>query len=412
VQETVSDVTHFYLSPRIAMEYRDQKTVVLYHFDSCARIAISDALYRRLLNFTSPSTAAQAFGESPGQKAQEVLDMLHRKGFLLIEGESSPQNLQRRLGVSAYTMFHSPRQRPHSIASDVIFVGVPYDLGNAVSGGGRKAPGELRLRSNDYDYRLDAATGEPMGWYDVDAACRILQGVTISDWGDVWFQYGEDAERIFERVSDIAMQVYTSGALPVFLGGDHSISYPVIRGLQQNEKVFVVWLDGFTDTAPLLLDGRHNSTSVASAVLSLRNVEGMLQIGHRGYPLNDKVHVPGPRKCLTASSIREHGASVVLDNIPEDAVCYISVDISVLDPIYAPGCTCPLPGGFAPQEVKDILKLVGLNRRVIGLDLVEVNPVLDHGTSTTVCACQLLLAGLGAAMAGRRKHAERFVAKA
>jgi agmatinase len=301
-----------------------------------------------LLNFAQPSTVEQVLRHPDDQKAMPALVMLFQKGFLVSEDEAGngTERFQRSVSMTPYTLFHCPRSRPDSTANDIGVLGVPYDLGNTFAGGAREAPNELRRRSNDYSYRIDVSTGEPMGWYDVERASRILQGITIADWGDVWFEYGENAEAIFDRVSAVVRQITTRGGLPVILGGDHSVSYPVIRELQGSQEVFVIWLDAHTDSAALLPGASHNNANVVTRLLTLQNVAGVLQVGQRGYTVHDKVHVEGPRQSIVSGEIRQRGAAVVLNRIPEDALCYISIDVSVLDPTYVPGCTAPVTGGL------------------------------------------------------------------
>ena len=142
-------------------------------------------------------------------------------------------------------------------------------------------------------------------------------------------------------------------------------------------------------------------------ILSLPNVLNVVEVGHRGFTLNNKLQTKNEKLTIvTGSRIRERGFASILDFIPASRPCYVSVDIDVLDPIYAPATSTPVPCGLSPQELKQMLRVLGQNREVVGFDLMEINPERDIGWSTTIIGCHLILSALGAFMANRKKRLE------
>jgi len=398
------------LSKKLAVETMTDNEVTIFHNTTFARLKLSKPVYDLILKFQEPAFISDVIPEHLQEKLEPYLLKLIEKRFLLNEIDAkrfAEQPLERRLAKTSHTLFNSPRHQEGQPVADVSIVGVPYDLGNRVAAGARKGPTDLRMRSGDYDYRVDLLTGKPHGWFDVETEERILDGVTISDWGDVWFRYGESPDQIFERISGICADVVAAGSFPTIIGGDHSISYPVVEVLQRDQPLTVVWFDAHTDFSDLAPGVCNNHANVVRRILGLPNVLNVVEVGHRGYTLNNKLQTKNEKLTIfTGSRIREHGFASILDHIPASRPCYVSVDIDVLDPIYAPATSTPVPCGLSPQELKQMIRVLGQNRQVVGFDLVEINPERDIGWSTTIVGCHLILSALGAFMANRQKKQE------
>jgi arginase family enzyme len=104
---------------------------------------------------------------------------------------------------------------------------------------------------------------------------------------------------------------------------------------------------------------------------------------------------------VPAAEVRRRGPEQILAALSATIPCYISIDIDVLDPCYAPGTGTPMPGGLKPEELKDLLRVIGKRSEVVGMDLVEVNTSRDPGTLTSILACHMITVGLGAFMPRR-----------
>lgn len=400
----------FVLSKKLAMEDMTDNDVTIFHVTTFSRLKLSKGVYHLISKFKEPAFVRDIVPEHFQEQLKPHLLKLIEKKFLLDETDVTrfaDQPLERRLAKNSHTLFNSPRYQEGHAVADVSVLGVPYDFGNRVAPGARKGPTELRMRSLDYDYRVDLLTGKPWGWFDVEDEERILDGVTISDWGDVWFRYGESPDQIFHRVGDIIADINAAGSFPMVIGGDHSISYPVVEQLQRQQPLTVVWFDAHTDFSDLAPGVCNNHANVVRRILGLPNVARVVEVGHRGFTLNNKLQTKNEKlTILTGARIRERGMDYLLDSIPSSQPCYVSVDIDVLDPIYAPATSTPVPGGLSPQELKQMLRVLGQNRDVVGFDLVEINPERDIGWSTTIVGCHLILTALGSFMARRKKKSE------
>lgn len=384
------------LNPRLAIESKTDTGVVVFDFDSNARFQLTTAVYALLRKFETANRVGEVMSQyAVGEALAGVIANLLEKGILIEEGaRQSPK--ESRLVANPRTLFNCPRWLAGA-AAQVAVVGVPFDLGNTVAAGARSGPDAIRNASRQYDYRLDFLSGRPVGWFDLDTEERVLEGVSFADRGDLWFSYGENPETIYQRLASVCEEILSAGAFPCFLGGDHAITFPIVECLQRHAPLTVVWFDAHNDLGTIAAGAAHDHASVARRLLDLPNVSKIVQIGLKGYTIYNELTLGGERVIsITASRLRRHGAASVLDLLPEAERLYISLDIDVLDPVYAPGTSTPVPGGLTPAELKELCLLIGRHRDVAGFDLVEVNPEKDHQQQTSQVACHLLLATLGA----------------
>jgi len=389
------------LNQRMAIESKDDSEMVIFNLDTNARFKLTMPLYQLIRKFRTPAYVDDVLsGYSDGGNLSQIISELIEKEILVREGYvSAPKEI--KLTASPQTMFNIPRRREGD-CPQVSLIGVPFDLGNTVAAGTRRGPHEIRSRSRHYDYHFDLLAGQPVGWLDIDLEERILEGVTFSDWGDVWFRYGEDPEKIFHRIADVCEDIVDARSFPIFLGGDHSITFPIVECLQRHRPLCVIWFDAHNDLGEISPGASHHHGNVARRILGLPNISKVVQIGLRGYTVYNELSLGGEKvTTITASRLRAQGISSILESLPDSDAFYISIDIDVLDPAHAPATSTPVPGGLSQAELKSALYTIGLNRDVIGLDLVEVNPDRDSNNITASAACQLLLAATGAIMKRR-----------
>ena len=316
-----------------------------------------------------------------------------------------------RVAPVADTLFGVARAHPGD-AGRVAVLGVPFDLGNAaVAPGGRAAPGVIRRASRDATAGVRDGSGDgpgypsragfSRGWLD-GAARRI--SAWIRDHGDVVVRAGEDPETVAQRVAEVCRAVVASGARPLVIGGDHSISYGVVSGLAAAGRLIVVWLDAHTDIDQKTLAVGLNHKNAARRIAALPHVARVVAVGHRGYTREDETRcLPGRLAVVTARELGERGPSAVLDaldRIDPRLPVYASIDIDVVSPAYAPGTAAPAPGGPGPAEVAAVVEALSNCRELVGCDLVEVNPEHDDGGRTARVACELLGRAAGALAIG------------
>jgi len=259
---------------------------------------------------------------------------------------------------------------PQGSKGDVGFaaLGVRYDLGNAIASGAREAPDSIRLAS---------------------ASCAAPRAAAI-DLGNLVQEPGEDPATTLYRLGEAVECVLERSQLPLILGGDHSLSYPVVERLQRRGDLAVVWCDAHTDFSPWDGRGAHDHKQVLRRIYGLDGVRRVVQVGLRGYTVENELRLAPGIATLRPSDLRRDASTTLLRLLPRELRYYVSVDIDVLDPGSAPATSTPVPGGLSPDELVGLLRSVLRRRQVAGLDLVEVNPSRDRDARTSLIACGLL----------------------
>jgi len=287
-----------------------------------------------------------------------------------------------------------------TLDADVGVLGIPTDAAAGMRPGCRQAPRAIRDASTRFGF---LGRAESKGYYDINQDRRLLEGVRIADCGDADVIY-YDAERNVEAIETCVRSIIEGGALPVVMGGDHSISYPVIRAFDYADPLTIVLFDAHLDYRDDVLGLRLTNNSPFRRAQELGFVERIITIGVRGVKSTDReLRETRERGNLVFSNYQvfDEGARGILDRLPRDlGNYYVSIDIDALDPSIAPGTESPEAEGLSYTHVKRILQ--GLARRgtMVGLDLVEVNPYLDQAELTQHMAAQLLIEGVATAFAG------------
>jgi agmatinase len=278
-----------------------------------------------------------------------------------------------------WTFFGAPSAALEDLDVQVAFLGVPYDGGTPQPGiptGQRAGPAAAREASRDQLVPLE-------GWYDVETDRDHLVGVTMADVGDVVID-GSDTEGNYSRITDAAKQIAARGALMVAFGGDHSISYPLGLGMEPMGAFDVVHVDAHTDFVDEHRGSRLTGASQLRRLAELPFVGTVSALGIRNV---DRSEIDGLRELggrwATTRDVLERGpAEVVRDTVPEAAALYVSIDLDVLDSSIAPGHSLPEPGGLDYRQLRAILAEVARRGRVVGFDVVELNPARDPSGAT------------------------------
>jgi len=276
---------------------------------------------------------------------------------------------------------------------DVAIIGVPLDLGTTNRTGARYGPRAIRDGSQIY-----ANVMQPeLGVYDVELGRYKLAKTRIADHGDVSIA-PTSCEENLDPITHRVREILRHRAFPVVLGGDHSVTYPVIRAYK-NVALDIVHFDTHMDFADELMGTSTSHASPIKRASELENVGEITQIGIRGL-LNPKdLFVNQAKKrgarVVTATEAIRLGSAWVLKQIPKAENLYVTIDIDALDPSVAPGTGTPEPGGFTYLQMKEMLAGVAEKGRIIGFDLVEVNPLYDPAGITAQLAARLILDFLG-----------------
>lgn len=257
-------------------------------------------------------------------------------------------------------------------------IGVPSDVGNAYVSGARLGPAAIRK-----------------------ASLRLPQPAAHGhDRGDVEVFDGADWAQVVERTRACVADTAGAGAFPLVLGGDHAVSYAAVAALDHLGPIDVAWFDAHTDFCPLTDPGWHNHKQVLRRIADLAHVERMLVIGHRGLTYFDESQ-QWPTLTVVGCDRGGDALPLPIEWLRGDRPLYVSVDIDALDPCLAPGTGHPVPGGLGLSALCDLMRALVRERHVVGADVMEVNPMLDHGDMTSLAAAEILSVLVGA-LAGRR----------
>lgn len=285
----------------------------------------------------------------------------------------------------------------------IVFMGVPYDMGTTNRPGARFGPRAIRDASQLYTYYASSgiATVNPEksyeGLWDINNKKNILLGAKICDAGDV-FIIPAAVEKSFHNITDAASLLLSKKVFPVFIGGDHSITYPILQAYSHYKNIHIIHFDTHIDTWKNVGGAELGHGSSLYHAQELKNVKTITHIGLHGF-LNDEDRYSDAltkgHTIITADDIH-CGRKVDFDKIlPHKDNYYLTIDIDVCDPAYAPGTGTPEFGGLTAIQLFNMLPKVCKNRKFIGMDLVEVCPPYDHGQITAILASQILLVALG-----------------
>jgi agmatinase len=279
---------------------------------------------------------------------------------------------------------------------DAAVVGVPFDSGTTYRPGTRFGPQGIRRISALYTP------------YNYEMGVDLREQMTLCDAGDV-FTIPGNLEKSFDQISRGVGHVAGSGALPVILGGDHSIGFPCVRGIAActSKRIGIIHFDRHIDIQEKDLDERMHTTPWYWAT-ELPNVpaSNLVQLGIGGW----QVPRPGVKEAmrrrtnvLTIADIEEMGidktAEVALELAWKDAdAVYVSFDVDSVDCGFVPGTGWPEPGGFLPREALALLGKVSAPG-ICGLEVVEVSPPYDTSDITALLGTRVAVEALGSMVA-------------
>ena len=299
---------------------------------------------------------------------------------------------------------------PESLAgADVVIVGAPFDGGTSHRPGTRFGP--MAIRMTDY---LPHDGSRPSLALRVDG----LRDLRVVDVGDVEM-YSGDIERALGALEAAVQTVRESGAIPLVLGGDHSIALPDATGVANvlgHGRVSMIHFDAHADTGDIEFGSLWGHGQPMRRLIESGALRGdrFLQVGLRGY-------WPGPEtlewmarqgmRSYEMTEIGARGLNVCLTEASSIATddcdgVFLSVDIDVCDPGHAPGTGTPEPGGLTARELLDAVRRLAYELPIVGMDIVEVSPPYDSADITAALANRVALEALSAIARKKRDAAD------
>lgn len=303
------------------------------------------------------------------------------QGFL---DEQSKDGSRRRSPFGGIATFFRANHVETLEDLDIALIGLPFDLGTTNRPGTRFGPAQVR--------ELSLMTAGPQ-----HHASGIIPGrlARYADLGDVPIPNAWDLEKAVADIHRYYQNVYAAGVMPLTVGGDHSISYPIIKALGAQEPLGLIHIDAHADTAGELGNTRfHHGGPFRNAVLDgALDPDRTVQIGIRGRAewLWEFSHDSGMR-VIHIEEFHRMGLDAVIAEarkVVGDGPTYISFDIDSIDPAFAPGTGTPEVGGLLPREVQAMIRgFQGLN--LVGADVVEVSPPFDQTGGTALVGATML----------------------
>ncbi|GBQ36269.1 agmatinase [Gluconacetobacter azotocaptans] len=278
-----------------------------------------------------------------------------------------------------------------AIDADVAILGAPFDFGTQWRAGARFGPRAIREASTLFAFGHAGA-------YDHEDDATYLDGVRIVDLGDADIVH-TDTMASHAAIEHGVRAILKSGALPVVLGGDHSINIPCINAFSEQEPVHLVQIDAHLDFVDERHGVRYGHGNPMRRAAEKPWVTGLTQLGIRNVSSTAREGYDAARAMgsdiLSVRQVRALGAEAVLARIPRGVRYYLTLDIDGFDPSIAPGTGTPSHGGFAYYDVLDLIAGLARQGDIVGIDLVEVAPDYDHSGVTAILAAQILLNAIG-----------------
>lgn len=276
--------------------------------------------------------------------------------------------------------------------ADVAILGAPYDFGTQWRSGARFGPRAVREASTLFSFGHAGA-------YDHEDDATYLSGhVRIVDMGDADIVH-TDTITSHKNIETGVRAALAAGALPVTIGGDHSINIPCINAFDDQGEFHILQIDAHLDFVDERHGVRFGHGNPMRRAAEKPYVTGLTQVGIRNVSSTAKEGYDDARAMgsdiLSVRQARALGPQGVIDRIPAGARVYVTIDIDAFCPSIAPGTGTPSHGGFLYYDVLEMMQHLANTHEVIGIDLVEVAPDYDPTGSTGILAAQVLLNTLG-----------------
>lgn len=288
--------------------------------------------------------------------------------------------------------------------ADVVIVGAPFDGGTSFRSGARFGPSALRAACY-----LGHDGSRPSLALRVDG----LKDLNVVDVGDVELFSG-DAARSCADLERVIEAIASTGAVPLVLGGDHTVTWPDVTGVARARgwgKISVIHFDAHADTGNIEFGSLIGHGQPMRRLIESGAARGdrFFQVGLRGYwPPPDILEWMAEQKMRSyeMTEIVSRGLDTVIDEVIENSMdecdgVFLSVDIDVVDPGSAPGTGTPEPGGMSSRQLLDAVREIAFRVPILGMDVVEVAPPFDHADITALLGNRVILEALSG-MAKRR----------
>lgn len=285
-----------------------------------------------------------------------------------------------------------------AIDADIAILGAPFDGGTQFRPGARFGPRSVREASTLFSF------GHAGAYDHEDDATYLGADVRIVDIGDADIVH-TDTTQSHANIAAGVRAILDAGALPVTIGGDHSINIPCIDAFDGRGDIHILQIDAHLDFVDERHGVRNGHGNPMRRAAEKPYVTGLTQVGIRNVSSTARDGYEAAREMgsdiLSVRQARALGPAALAARIPRGARVYVTLDIDGFCPSIAPGTGTPSHGGFLYYEVLELLQQIAQAHEVVGIDLVEVAPAYDPTDATSILAAQILLNFLGFIMNAR-----------
>lgn len=283
-----------------------------------------------------------------------------------------------------------------AIDADVAVLGAPFDFGTQWRAGARFGPRAVREASTLFSFgHAGAYDHEDDVVYLLADTCRIV------DIGDADIVH-TDTMTSHANIEHGVRAILEAGAVPIVIGGDHSVNIPCVNAFDGQDPIHIVQIDAHLDFVDERHGVRYGHGNPMRRAAEKDYVTGLSQIGIRNVSSTARDGYEDARRMgsdiLSVRQFRKLGVEAVLERIPKGARYYVTIDIDGFDPSIAAGTGTPSHGGFYYYEGLELLDGLAKRGEIVGLDLVEVAPDYDLSGSTAILAAQILMNTIGRIM--------------
>lgn len=283
-----------------------------------------------------------------------------------------------------------------AITADIAVLGAPFDFGTQWRAGARRGPRAIREASTLFSFGHAGA-------YDHEDDITYLPDGTVKivDIGDADIIH-TDTIQSHQNIEFGVRKILATGAIPIVLGGDHSINIPCINAFDDQDPVHLVQIDAHLDFVDERHGVRYGHGNPMRRAAEKPYVTGLTQLGIRNVSSTAREGYDDARAMgsdiLSVRQVRKLGIDAVLERIPAGERYYVTIDIDGFDPSIAPGTGTPSHGGFLYYEGLELLDGLAKRGTIVGVDLVEVAPDYDPSDLTAILSAQLLMNLIGRMM--------------
>ena len=324
---------------------------------------------------------------NPSEEPQEIAD----------KGTQMPLTIPAKIEHQTF-LYSELNTNLDSLSADIAYLGIPYgesytfgEIANDQSRGAlalRRATDRILRSIERYDFDL----GGPL--YDH----RPIRAI---DCGDVYADPREPKSHL-ARAEEAVRKIVASGAMPIILGGDHSIPIPALKALDDQGSITLIQIDQHLDWRDEINGVTHGLSSPIRRASEMDHIGEIFQIGLHATGSGRQEEFDAAKNygahLISSYEIHEGGIQRVLDLIPNGGRYYITVDLDAFEPSIAPGVAAPCAGGMTFLQARTLIHGLVRKGRVLGMDVVEITPSTDVNDITAITAGRLIVNLVGAAV--------------